>query len=270
MGRTQGGKSRALRRIAAVGAAVAATAAAAPAASAAQQPTPRILGGAEVGQGQASWVMAITDSSGKHFCGGALVSPTKVVTAAHCAVSPVGGVVRPASDFRVVGGRVDLRTAQGEVRQVERVWVPPTYRHYTEGDDIAVFTLRAPMPQRPVPLVEAADTEVYRPGALGRVYGWGTTSEGGPGSPTLRSVALPVVPDGACQQAYPSFAPTSMFCAGYPEGGKDACAGDSGGPFVVNGRLAGVVSFGTGCGRPGMPGVYTRVAGFLPELSEQL
>ena len=63
----------------------------------------------------------------------------------------------------------------------------------------------------------------------------------------------------------------TQFCAGFPEGGKDACNGDSGGPVVWLSEhnryvLVGAVSFGFGCARPGVPGVYTAVSYFLRDI----
>ncbi|XP_026666905.1 trypsin-2-like [Ceratina calcarata] len=51
-----------------------------------------------------------------------------------------------------------------------------------------------------------------------------------------------------------------MICAGYMQGGKDACLGSSGSPLVANDILYGIVSWGQGCGRPNYPGVYSNVA----------
>lgn len=271
MGREQGSadKTRALRALAIAGAvtALASTSPAAhaqPAITGDDQPQSRILGGSGADTQEAPWVVALTDRYGNHFCGGTLIRAGEVVTAAHCAHDPLTGAERSPGDLKVVAGRTDLRSSEGTEAEVDSVWVHPQYEDFTTGDDLAVLKLSTPLPQRPLPVVEPGDESPYRPGAPARVYGWGRTSEDGPASDTLRSVEVPVAPDESCRSAYPNYDPRSMFCAGYPEGGRDACAGDSGGPIVADGRLIGVVSYGTGCGRPGTPGVYTRLSAYAP------
>jgi secreted trypsin-like serine protease len=92
------------------------------------------------------------------------------------------------------------------------------------------------------------------------------SADGGQSSTTLLQVALPIVSQTQCRQVYRGLT-DNMLCAGYSQGGKDACQGDSGGPFMcyVKGRwqLTGIVSYGHGCAKPGVPGVYARVNRYL-------
>jgi secreted trypsin-like serine protease len=84
----------------------------------------------------------------------------------------------------------------------------------------------------------------------------------------LLKVSIPIISNADANAAYNPMGSTvteNMIAAGLPEGGRDACQGDSGGPFVVRdggGRwlLAGVTSWGIGCARPGLPGLYTRLS----------
>lgn len=223
-----------------------------------------------VASGAAPWMVALSDESGNQFCGGTLVRPTKVVTAAHCAVEPFSGRRRQPGSVAVIIGRPDLRTSDGMADEVGAVWVHPGFRGVGRGDDVAVLTLSTPVTQPTLPIVAAHNEQPYRPGTPGKVYGWGRTSERDPQSPVLRSVDVPVSPDSTCAKAFREFEPAKMFCAGVPEGGRDACAGDSGGPFVINGQLAGIVSFGSGCGRAGYPGIYTRLSSYAGDLLPQL
>ena len=233
-------------------------------------PQARSVGSGETSAGAAPWAVALTDDNGNQFCGGTLVTPVKVVTAAHCTYDQSTNQPRPIESLRAVTGRADLRTTAGESHQVDRAWTDPDYQGFTQGRDVAVLTLSDPAPERPLPVVGQGETAPYTPGTRGRIYGWGRTSESAPSSPVLRSVGIPVAEAPYCKHAYPEFDPRGMFCAGLPQGGKDACGGDSGGPYVVDGRLVGIVSYGTGCGRPGYPGVYTKLSAYADEVRGQL
>ena len=120
-------------------------------------------------------------------------------------------------------------------------------------------------------------TPIVPAGTMATVMGWGTRSTTIADYPNLLyEVDLPTVDDTICRQAYAGLVDLvdTQLCAGFEDGGKDACQGDSGGPGMISDtaqdidRLAGVVSFGIGCGRPGYPGVYTRVASFLDWIKE--
>jgi secreted trypsin-like serine protease len=221
------------------------------------QAEPRVVGGVVVDNAdEAPWMVALTTSSGYQFCGGALVAPALVATAAHC----VHG--RTPSSINVVGGRLDLRTDGGSRSVVTEYQITEGYSTPSRGKDIALLTLSEPMPYRVLPV--AGTTDVYAARNVGVVYGWGRQAEADTNkSPLLHKASIPIMADEQCAAAYARFDAEAMFCAGYPEGGVDACIDDSGGPFVVDGRLAGIVSWGIGCARPGAPGVYTRVTTYL-------
>ena len=151
-------------------------------------------------------------------------------------------------------------------------------RHLT--NDIALMWLKTPYNQTvqfrdnilPVCLPDGHEESqaYYLPGTLGTVSGWGLLEETAKkGSNILQYVSLPVLAHERCDNAYGRFVDINsevQFCAGNHDG-QDACAGDSGGPFVMHrgGRymLIGVVSYGRGCARAEYPGVYTKVYNYL-------
>ncbi|MGV9251468.1 S1 family peptidase [Streptomyces sp. NPDC003697] len=258
------GLTRARRAAAAfaAGAAAATALLTAPAAVAAPQP---VVGGTATTTTAYPFVMQITDAYGNQYCGGTLVAPTKVVTAAHCMAGET------ASGVRVVGGRTYLDGTDGTVSRVSGIWVNPSYRDVTSGDDVAVLTLSTSMPYTTARYVSSSDTSVYAAGTTARILGWGTTSESGGSSNQLRTATVPIVSDTSCRGSYGSdFVASDMVCAGYTSGGVDTCQGDSGGPLLVGGVLAGITSWGNGCAEAGYPGVYTRLTTFSSLVAAQV
>ena len=231
-----------------------------------------IVGGRQVSAGDHPWVVALAsrkrfgnERSGQ-FCGGTLVAPDKVITAAHCFGEELLEGRSHPSDLAVITGRTDLRSTEGEEIPVRKVWVNPGYDGQAKGGDVAVATLDRALPEgKTIPMAGPGDTALYRPGTRATVFGWGDTTGRGDLSNTLRAAEVGILPDRACEEAYPgsgegTFDKTSMVCAGMEEGGRDACQGDSGGPLVAQGRLIGLVSWGSGCARAESPGVYTDVS----------
>ncbi|MEH0417443.1 S1 family peptidase [Streptomyces sp. B21-083] len=235
---------------------------AAPGAIAAPQP---IVGGTTTTASAYPYVMQITDASQNQFCGGTLVSATKVVTAAHCMVDET------TSSVRVVGGRTYLNGTNGTVSKVTKIWIHPSYTDAGNGDDVAVLTLATSMPYTTASYVTSSQTSVYAAGTTARIIGWGTTSSNGSSSNQLRTATVPTVSNSSCSSSYgSSYIASDMVCAGYTAGGVDTCQGDSGGPLMIGGVLAGITSWGEGCAAAGYPGVYTRLTTFSSLVATQV
>ncbi|MFJ2750943.1 serine protease [Streptomyces sp. NPDC087297] len=231
-----------------------------------------VIGGKPVKVADSPWVVALASrdrfggTRGGQFCGGVVVAPTRVVTAAHClGVQVLGGPVESVADFRVIAGRTELRAADGREIAVRGARVNPAYDPVSNAGDLAVLELAEPMPAHHVLPMAETGHGAYAAGTGAAVYGWGDTSGFGDYAYALRAAAVTVLADEVCARAYPGdadgqYRAESMVCAGDSGGGKDACQGDSGGPLVAQGRLIGLVSWGRGCGRADSPGVYTRIA----------
>ncbi|MCW5253401.1 S1 family peptidase [Streptomyces sp. SHP 1-2] len=241
-----------------------------------------VVGGFPVDVADSPWTVALSSrdrfggTRSGQFCGGVAVGRTTVLTAAHCVSAAVlGSPPGRTGDLRVIAGRTDLRSAQGREIPVSRIGVNPGYDPDGNVGDFALLTLSEALPAGSVLGMAAEGDPAYAPGTAALVYGWGDSSGAGDYATGLRAARVRVLPDARCEEAYPGgddrrYRADSMLCAGEEAGGRDACQGDSGGPLVARGRLIGLVSWGSGCGTPGYPGVYTRVSAVVTALGGQV
>ena len=246
----------------------------------------RIVGGNTTTIAEWPWQAAVTlnpafysgNGLQRQFCGGSLVAPTIILTAAHC-VHKAGNTFYPVSDHASITVRTTLsNSSQGQEIAWSNYYIfvdasgKPLFNPQTFDWDVVFAQLSSPSPSSnstPIQLAGANEASFWAPGNENAwATGWGTTSSGGSRSDTLREVNIDRIADSTCgaSTSYGGyFHSETMVCAGEMAGGQDSCQGDSGGPLVspIGGgafRLIGDTSWGNGCGLPNFPGVYGRVA----------
>ena len=227
-----------------------------------QNTTPRIVGGTQAGLNEFPEFtqLYIADGSGfvSPFCGATLISSNKVLTAAHCTIDSSASAIYALPNLYSFNDNFTFDDLIQLSSKVEH----PNYQADQSNNDIAVLTLSRNASTSTATIFALNDQLT---GSAATVIGTGTTTEGGSSPDTLRKVTVPIVSNSVCEDSYGTGSITSsMLCAGLAGGGKDSCQGDSGGPLWVdfNGSRvqAGVVSFGDGCARPNLYGVYSRTS----------
>ncbi|MDX6536782.1 MAG: hypothetical protein QOD37_1123 [Gaiellales bacterium] len=241
------------------------------------QPAAAIVGGQAATPGYFGYVTFVGAAVGDgtaYYCTGALVAPSVVLTAAHCAV------LLPASSFSVGTGRLNLYdSSTGQVLGVSSVAISPTWDRASYLGDVALLQLSQPSTAPTLPVATADEASwVYRTGAPLVVAGWGRTVATGPGANDLNWVGMSVQEDGFCRRSFngasPAYDASSMFCASVPGSAAGACYGDSGGPAVGQSQggtyeIVGVASliFLQNCAPPD---VFSRVSYNSPWLANEI
>jgi trypsin len=251
-------------------------------------PAQAVVGGQDASPGEYPYVAHILIDRAFQ-CTGTLVTPTHVVTAAHCGSLVPGGVAnvpigQPGQLIEVSLGAHRTPSAsltggyqsEGEKHVAKSVSVAPGWAGLgSVSSDVSVVELPTPSANAPVKIASAAERSLWTAGTMATIAGYGVTESDGDQPEFLQEAQVPISADAVTAEAYPylvegvdplfgGFESRTQVGAGFPEGGVDTCQGDSGGPLLVPAgsglRLVGDTSYGNGCAEPGFPGVYGRVA----------
>ena len=245
----------------------------------------RVFDGTTVPLGKYPWMGMICDQHSQVFCGAVLVSCHCVVTAAHCLWSSKG--IKPPSTFSICFNKRCRRECeapnndnQNNCYRAKEIILHPQFDNETLENDIAVIKLENGVESNcstvsPVclPYGTEDDQDLVNPGLDATVMGWGVKRPDGTVAQCLKEGNVRIVSKKTCKRFHEGSeysVSKSTLCATDRNG---ACQGDSGGPLIVQDAnnenrwtLAGIVSWGIGCGQRDSYGAYadvTHQAGFL-------
>ncbi|XP_078107942.1 trypsin-like [Sander vitreus] len=224
----------------------------------------RIIGGQECEPHSRPFMASL--NYGYHFCGGVLINNQWVLSVAHCWYNPYA--------MQIMLGEHNLRVFEGteQLMKTDNIIWHPSYDYQTLDFDIMLIKLFHPVEVTeavaPIPLPTACPMA----GLPCSVSGWGNTAMNGEVNLPVRLQCLdvPILDHQDCENAYPGMITPRMVCAGYMDGGRDACNGDSGSPLVCAGEVQGLVSWGQGCALPNYPGVYVKLCEFLSWIEDTM
>uniref|UniRef100_A0A8C4HB75 Coagulation factor VIIi n=1 Tax=Dicentrarchus labrax TaxID=13489 RepID=A0A8C4HB75_DICLA len=237
----------------------------------------RLVGGNHCPKGACPW-QVLVQLHGDSHCGGVLINPDWVVTAAHC----IHG--NNPQNLTVVAGEHNLDVEEGTEQRIP-VAMAIAHEGYvpeTGDSDVALLKLirSVALDRHAIPVCLPTADFARQELLLSRyhtVSGWGKKTTGGnkepgathaaPLSPILRKLSVPIIQNSQCSHRAQFNFTHNMLCAGYLEGGQQSCRGDDGSPLVTlygsTHFLTGVVGWGRGCSHPGYYGVYANMANFV-------
>jgi len=239
------------------------------------QVQPRVVGGSDVPIESHPYQVRLLNNSSvvlESACGGVIRDATHVITAAHCVTDELVLSRQPTASGNVTVRFGSANAGEQQTAAVSAVAVAPRYLSGDNTYDAALLTLAGPLPGyggprvNGIPFTTAPELQgAIDGGGSAFATGFGATMENGSTSDRLQGVSVPLRPDSVCDAQYPgAYAGARMVCAGggsAAQNNPDTCQGDSGGPLALptaaGYRLAGITSFGEGCGRQNTPGAYT-------------
>jgi secreted trypsin-like serine protease len=240
---------------------------------AAATPGTEIVNGHDAPAGQYPFMAAVdwTGREGVYWCGGVLITPKHVLSAAHCFADEPQNILLPASEFRVAVGQLNRETIpERDWLAVKSIALYPAWTITPEMSpyDLAVIELAEPVRGVETALLpDSGDRSFERVGQSVMALGWGAQRLSGMRhEPYLQQAELIVRSGQLCKRNLSTidrwYPVRLMLCADAP--GQGICQGDSGGPLLgkdrARWRVVGVVSGGTGCATWGWPGGFGRVS----------
>lgn len=244
----------------------------------------KIVGGMDAEENEYPFIASLT-KRGRHFCGASIVNERFLLTAGHCLCSGTNKIMKPSSFKAMIGMHRQPLSFKSDFIvpyqvSVKSIIVHPKYVCSDVQNDIALLELMEPLTltkDQSCDLPASSSSITENDNHPVTVMGWGWDHEDvtlGNKPEILQKAHITVISNEQCQKSYQAnnkenvISPTQM-CAGRMQGGVDACWADSGGPLIDQNRvLIGIVSTGVGCGRAGLPGIYTRVSKYIDWIND--